>query len=216
MDIFRVNDSDELELLPWVYSFERFYRIWRRDKSAEKDRARKELSYVYLMTAVESTYMSEDDEDERHQVVRKDLGLPDTWQPDRWLKDAMKLFDSLQNTPTISYLRTTQKTLNTLRDEMGKIDFRTRRQGKNAGKFQRSPQELLKDIEAAVAADDLITKLEQKVVNERQKKRVGDKIRGSAKESNYNTKGNLDKIRGKQNTKEQPNIDIDEGSHEMV
>lgn len=211
MDIFRINDDDELELLPWVYSFERFYRIWRRDKSSEKDRARKELSYIYLMLAVESTYMIEDDEDERHQLVKKDLGLPDNWQPDRWLKDAMVLFDSLQSTPSISYLRTTQKTLNTLRQEMGKIDFSKRRQGKGAGKFEKTPQDLLKDIEAAVQADALIDSLHEKVVNERQKRRRGDKIRGSAKESSFNTKDNLNKIRGKKLNK-----DVDEDSHQVV
>ena len=196
MDIFKLNENEEVELTPWVFNFEKIYRIWRRDKSDDKGRARGELSYVYLMNSIDSPYMREDDEEERHRDVVAAIGLPDDWQPDRWLVEAIKLFIDVQETPTISYLKVSQRVLNSMRDEMSKINFKSHRNAQNAAKLKVKPEQVRKDIEEAVKADEMITKLREKVINEKkQKKAKQDRTRGKVKESSYVSPEKIRKIR---------------------
>lgn len=196
MDIFKLNNNEEIELTPWVFNFEKVYRIWRRDNSDEKSKAREELSYIYLMYSIDSPYVRQDDEEERHKEVLAALGLSGDWQPDRWLKEAIKLFIDVQETPTVAYLKVSQRVLNSLREEMSKIDFKSNRNGQNAGKLKVTPEEVRKHIEEAVKAEEMIGKLREKVVNERsQKKKSQGKTKAGAKQSRYVDPAKIRKIR---------------------
>lgn len=92
---YKVTISEE------AFGIKLFRQIWNRDRTASKDKAIMEMSYIYFMTDPRSDYQYLVDEDERHKAIVEDEGLPINWKPDKIVKDAMELYAKFKPTAAL-------------------------------------------------------------------------------------------------------------------
>lgn len=109
-----------------------FSKILKRDKTKEKEIALKEMLFVYFFCDIRSNYLHMD-EDTRCNEIKKDVGLPDKWEKDVIIDEAIEFYskrsksvvqqlyeDTLMSAQAIgNYLRRTDELLEE-RDNYGK------------------------------------------------------------------------------------------------
>lgn len=103
-------------------SLKPFKTLWNRDKTASKDRAIAELSYVYFMEDPASDYQYLVDRDERSKAIIEGEGLKDTWKPDKAVQEAMEFYASFKTTSAL-ILEDTRYAANNLRKSLRNIDL---------------------------------------------------------------------------------------------
>lgn len=144
---YKVTISEEaLALKP-------FKMLWNRDRSASKDKAISEISYVYFMVDPRSDYQYLVDPDERDRAVREGEGLPDSWKPDKIVEDAMKLYDSFKPASAL-LLEDTRIMVDKFRKKMREIDFDELgvKELKEMGGLIKQIPSLVKDLDEAEKA----------------------------------------------------------------
>lgn len=99
-----------------------FKQIWNRDKSANKDRAIAELSYVYFMEDPASDYQYLVDREERSNAIIEGEGLSNKWKPDKLVIEAMEFYSSFKTTSAL-ILEDTRYAANNLRRSLRNIDL---------------------------------------------------------------------------------------------
>lgn len=93
---YRVNVAEEALLLT------PFKNIYKRDKSRGKDKAINELAFVWFYADIKSPYQSIIDDEERTEEIIKDTELPNTWKPDKLVKDAIEFYKKRNKTVVVS------------------------------------------------------------------------------------------------------------------
>lgn len=84
-----------------AFGIKLFRQIWNRDRTASKDKAIMELSYIYFMIDPRSDYQYLVDEEARHKAIVEDEGLPSSWKPDKIIKEAMELYGKFKPTAAL-------------------------------------------------------------------------------------------------------------------
>lgn len=69
-----------------------FRDIWKRDRSANKEKAVLELGYIYFMIDPRSDYQIYIDEEQRSKEIKEGEGISADWKPDKVVLDAMKFY----------------------------------------------------------------------------------------------------------------------------
>lgn len=99
-----------------------FKKIFDRDKSKDKLRALQELGYVYFFADPRSDYQYLVDEEVRKEEIKKGEGLPDKWQPDNAVKEAIAFYNSFKPT-SASLLEDTRYAVDKLRKLLRDINL---------------------------------------------------------------------------------------------
>ena len=121
MKLFKY-ESWKVTISEEAYALKAFRKIWKRDKTKDKEKAIMELGYVYFMCDPRSDYQIMLDEEDRSAQIIIDQGFRKGWEPDADVKDAMKLYESF--TPISSLLlQDTRIAVNKLRDYFTSIDL---------------------------------------------------------------------------------------------
>ena len=94
-----------------------FKDIWKRDKSKNKERALMELAYIYFMEDSRSDYQTYIDREERGNQIKLGEGLPESWTPDRLVKDAQEFYAGFKSESAL-LLEDLKTAVNTLRRGM--------------------------------------------------------------------------------------------------
>ena len=69
-----------------------FKKILKRDKSRDKDRALKEMLFIYYYSDIKSDYLIIDSKF-RIEEIKKDIGLPEDWRIDSVLQEAIDFYE---------------------------------------------------------------------------------------------------------------------------
>ena len=69
-----------------------FKKILKRDKSRDKDRALKEMLFIYYYSDIKSDYLIIDSKF-RIEEIKKDIGLPEDWRVDSVLQEAIDFYE---------------------------------------------------------------------------------------------------------------------------
>lgn len=93
MKLFSVNEHWELEIAEEAYGFPALMKIIKRDKSKQKERAMKELLFLWFYCDPKSDYLAVDEAD-RKSEIKRDIGLPEDWHIDVDLQAAMDFYTS--------------------------------------------------------------------------------------------------------------------------
>lgn len=123
----------ELKLREEVWTLDSFNKILKRDKTKDKSKALKEMAFIYHYTDVRSTYSIIDDNEQRIAEIKRDVALPEKWEIDEVIEEAIEMYrkhsytitkkiyeDAVISANAIgSYLRNTDKLLFE-RDDRGK------------------------------------------------------------------------------------------------
>lgn len=71
-----------------------FKKLLTRDKTKEKVNCMKEMLFIYHYTDIKSDYVYLLDDKERENVIKKDIGLSDSWSIDKHVEEAIELYKS--------------------------------------------------------------------------------------------------------------------------
>lgn len=88
-----------------------FRKVWNRDKSEYKKVAHNEITYIVFMYDYSSPYMVYNAEEREDKIINDYFqDLPD-WEADKLVKDAVKKFREMQETPTLKLLNAVNKSI---------------------------------------------------------------------------------------------------------
>ena len=113
---YKITISEEALLL------KPFKEIWQRDKSKNKDKALQELGYIYFMSDPRSDYQYLVDEEERSKSIKEGEGIPNNWNPDKAVLDAITFYKSFKPTSAL-LLEDTRFAVDKLRKLLREIDL---------------------------------------------------------------------------------------------
>lgn len=69
-----------------------FKKILKRDKSRDKDKALKEMLFIYYYCDIKSDYLIIDSKFRKEEII-KDIGLPDDWKIDSTMQEAIDFYE---------------------------------------------------------------------------------------------------------------------------
>jgi hypothetical protein len=98
MRLFKIENW-EVKIEDAVWALEPFKAILKRDKTKGKEKAFKEMAFIYFYTDTTSDFMYITNDKEREEEVRKSVGLPDKWEMDTVVKAAVDFYLEKSVTP---------------------------------------------------------------------------------------------------------------------
>lgn len=114
---YDITISDE------AFTLKPFRVIWNRDRSKNKEKAIMELGYIYHFSDPRSDYNKQlVDPVERKKSIKEGEGLPDKWEPDKILLDAIDFYESFKPMSAL-LLEDTRVAVDKLRKLLREIDL---------------------------------------------------------------------------------------------
>ena len=114
---YKVTISEEAIIL------KPFKVIWERDKTSTKNKALMELGFIYFMCDPRSDYQYIVDSKERIAAIKESEGLPDKWQPDKAVEEAMKFYETFKSTSAL-LLEDTRVAIDKVREFLKDVDLK--------------------------------------------------------------------------------------------
>lgn len=114
--------NHELFISPEALAIDAFSAIWKRDKSKDKNKAYKELAFVFYMEDYRTVYNQYIGK-EREEIIKTDLKLPKEWEPDEKVKLALDKYRELNTTMSMELLEDALFGVNKLREYFKGVDF---------------------------------------------------------------------------------------------
>ena len=166
---YRIVISEEALLL------KPFKKIWDRDKTKNKEKAYMELGFIYFYCDPRSDYQYLTDEEERLKAIKEGEGIPDKWNPDDIVKDAMNFYNGFKPTSAL-LLEDTRNMVNGYRAKLREI---TKDMSNLEIKDIKDIGAIIKQIPALVKDLDEAERAVSKEIIE------SNKVRGSQEKSIY-------------------------------
>lgn len=160
-----------------------FNDIIRRDRGSEGDsQGRKkqvaiaELGFIYFYCSFDSRFDLYDTDIERIEAIRITVGLPDTWQVDNIIKEAIKVYTDLMKTESMRLVNKARGAIKKYEDYLESVDLdeRTKNDGlvHDAKKYRENVNGVAEMIENLNKAKKLVEKeIEDKIGSGNGKKR---------------------------------------------
>lgn len=100
-----------------------FANIWKRDRSAGKEKALSELGFIYFQYDPRSDYMYITNEEDRAARIKLQEGMDANWQPDKLVLAAIEDYKSLMVTTGSLLLDDTRMAINEVRRFLRNLDL---------------------------------------------------------------------------------------------
>jgi hypothetical protein len=91
-NLFDLNSEMNLTISPEAYSLVPFKKIWDRDKSKNKDKALKDLAYIFWMSDFRSYVADITDHDDKHAEVVSIITDDGKYNPDELVNEAIEFY----------------------------------------------------------------------------------------------------------------------------
>jgi hypothetical protein len=127
MNLFDFKDRNVI-VNPEALLVPEFKALWSRDKTKEKLRATRELSYIYFISDYRSPYRTSLTPNSLASTVSSDFMKDPNFKPDDLIKSAMTKYNLLQRTPTMALLASSITTVHKLTDYLEGVDLAERDQ----------------------------------------------------------------------------------------
>lgn len=174
MNLFKLEKNKVVVNAP-ALTIKDFKALWSRDTSKTKEKAIREFSYIYFLVDWNSVYQSIA-EDERHAMLKEDLDLGDTWEPDHLVIQAKKRYEELQETATMKYARSVRRAFWDMVTYFESVDYKER---DNKGQPVYKIQDVTKAMADSGRLVETVKKLEAIVKKEQlesSRVRSGDEL----------------------------------------
>jgi len=148
-----------------------FKKIWDKDKSKDKSKAFKELSYIYFSTDYKSLYLAYDPEVREERLLLDFIG-DIKWKPDADIKTAIEKYKDLQKTPSIGFLEDAMMAVDATRKYFRGVDYT---QLDDSGRPIYKIKEVTDALKNCEGIINTLDKLRDKVAKEQQ---LGTRARG--------------------------------------
>lgn len=179
MNLFELDSNYSLQISPEAYSLSVFAKLWNRDRTKGKNKAKQELAYVYFMSDYKSDYADIVNEEERSKEIIKGLGIKDSWIPDNKVEEAIGFYKERRETIASKLLDDAKTALYKISEFLGNVDLTEIDQ---QGKLRYDPTKignLIKNIPQLTKALD---EAEKEVKKQLQ---ASSKARGSMEKSMF-------------------------------
>lgn len=163
MELIRVENGTAVLDSAAVATVKEFKRILTRDPDRKKRKAFKELAFVYLFIDHRSPFCNEP-ADRKADLIKRELGLETSWEPDREVTEAIARYELLTETPIIRLLKKARNTIEKMEAYFDEVDFTERNEKTNTLVF--TPKEVLNAIAEIADAHSGLDKLEEMIKKE--------------------------------------------------
>ena len=165
---------------PYTLVIKEFNKLNTRDKSKAKEKALKELAYVYFKCNHNSPYAIYDGDEKESKIITSIFGEDSKWYPDEVVKAACKKYLELMDTHAILLLKSARKSVKKLEKYFEDIDLTLL---DDNGKPIYSAKDLVANLTKVVDVVLGLSKLEEIVKKEEQERAV---TRGGVEVNKYN------------------------------
>lgn len=163
---------------PELLTLKVFKKLHQRDRTKDKSKFIQELAYIYFMSDPRSDYQYLVDEDDRSKAIIEGEGLPENWQADALVIEAMNYYSSFKPTSAL-LLEDTRVAVDKLRKLLRTIDL-------EAKDDKDRPIYTLNTVTATIKqVPSLIKDLDEAEKAIAREMVQNDKIRGSQEKSMY-------------------------------
>jgi len=173
-------DGINITINPILLSIDEFEKIWKRDKTKDKRKARKEFIYIYGMVSNELDNIWKDyaNLSEREKIIISDLFNKTTWVPDRLVIKALEKYKArYPKTPSEILLESAMKSMIKVKDFMDDLDLNER---DSQGRLIHNPKTILDTAKQSVKVYMDIKEVIDKIQSN--KELANDKLRGGSEE----------------------------------
>tara|TARA_R110002012_G_scaffold261340_1_gene443214 strand:+ start:11635 stop:12177 length:543 start_codon:yes stop_codon:yes gene_type:complete len=139
-----------------------FNKIWKRDKTKAKDKANKEIAYIFFMCDFNSPYMAYPGT-KRRDIILSDFMKDPKWEEDKDIKDAMSKYLEFQETHTMRLMKAAKGAADKLAMYFEHIDFTEI--GEN-GRPRYNAKDVASNLEKVGSIVESLDKLENKIKKE--------------------------------------------------
>lgn len=161
---------------PYALTIRVYKEVYARDKSPNKLKAIRELSYVYHMADVRSPYSAQP-EPERMLTLKLDLFGAEAWEPDSKVADAIAHYRQTHETMNVKLLRSAQNAVYKLIGYFDQVDF--------AGDEEASKS--AKELTATLGSIGKLVESLQTVADKVSSEQVGSVIRKGIQPNKFNS-----------------------------
>lgn len=148
-----------------------FKDIYERDKSKDKEKAFKELSYIYFLVDFKSPYDSYPD-NIKEETIKRDIMKNSKWVPDELIVEAIKKYEEFQETPILRLIKSSKLSCDKLSDYFKNVDFTDT---DDTGKLIYTAKDVVANLSSVGKVAESLDKLEE--LSKKQLKK-DTKIRG--------------------------------------
>lgn len=120
MKIFEMKDW-KLTVDEQTWALGPFRKLLEKDKSKDKERAIKEIAFIWFFCDIKSNYMYITDLESREKELKKDLRLPSAWKITEDIQEAIDFYNEKSVTITSQILKDSYYTANKLSTKMKEI-----------------------------------------------------------------------------------------------
>lgn len=135
MELLQISES-KLIVSPYALTISEFKAIWDRDTTRAKDKAIKELSFVYFMAAYHSPYRAYEIKERASKIVH-DLNMKE-WASDDVIKASIVKYEELEVTPTLALLQDVEEGVFKIREFFRTVDIKKDEKGTKVASLIRS------------------------------------------------------------------------------
>ncbi len=184
MQIFELDAAHQLKIAPQAYALLPLKAIWERDKSKQKETAKKELAYVFFNNDYKSTFFNEpDSKDRAKMVVEYVFGKDSKWEPDEVVLEAEAFYVEHQDTFSLKLLKDTMKGVNKLREYFRDINFKETLKSKTGEIFPKyDVKKFVDTVEKIPKVVESLQNIEKAVKKEQE---TDSKLRGGREKGMY-------------------------------
>ena len=160
MEIFDLKDN-KIVIRTDVLNIPEFKAIWKRDKNRNKERAFKELGYIYYLLDFNSPYSKYPESLRKKKLIES--YMEKGWKEDKLIQTAKALFVELQTTRSTKLLNSALYASDKLSDYFDNIDFTLTDE---TGRFLYTAKDVAKNLGDIGKIVESLTKLEEQVKKE--------------------------------------------------
>ncbi len=122
MQLFKMINW-QLQVEDSAWGLEPFKKILSKDKSKDKGQALKEMLFIYYFSDLHSDYIQIVNEEERIVKIKKDIPLPDKWEPDAVVKAGIDFYRESSITIIGGLYLSATKAVAAVRDYLENSDY---------------------------------------------------------------------------------------------
>ena len=102
MKLFEMKNFN-LQISEEVWGYIPFKKILNRDRSKNKEKAFKDMLFIWNFCDIKSDYNYITNEKDRILEIKKDIGLPETWKFDKTIKEAVAFYNKFMTVTETLY-----------------------------------------------------------------------------------------------------------------
>jgi len=121
--MFKLDNSNRIIIDPDLLPIPEFKAVWEADKSKTKEKAIRELQFVYYIADFKSPYRKSYREEDIYDIVKKDFIGDSNWKtPDR-VNKAIEKYKNLQETKILKFLYKAENALEQIENYFDTFDI---------------------------------------------------------------------------------------------